>query len=190
MTKVIFLNGPPRSGKDTAADYLYYTYDNITTIKFADPLHNMAQAMLDDLGISFDDSYKDKIIEALGVSYRQFLIDMAEKFMKPLYGKDIFARIALEKIKFINSDSSEYEQEDVVVISDLGFIEEAQMIIDYLGKENCHLIQIERENCNFNNDSRKYINLDVPTTKILNDTLDAYEARLSKIYNSVSPDKN
>jgi hypothetical protein len=92
---------------------------------------------------------KEQHIDWLGCSYRQWQIDYSEKFMKPLYGKDIFSRLFVERN--INKPSR------AVVVPDSGFAEEAKPVADAFGLENTLLIRVHRPGCDFSKDSRSYI---------------------------------
>ena len=96
---IIMLNGAPRSGKDTAA------FAIINRVKapgawrwerFSFPLKEAAHSLfghpVNQYGIGRLEGIKETPLKELGVSYRQFQIDMSEKFMKKEYGDDVFGR--------------------------------------------------------------------------------------------------
>jgi predicted ATPase len=72
-TKIIGLTGPAGSGKDAVRDILEDL--GLIGFAFADPIRNMIRGLLTDNGLSddwMDDrNLKERIIPALGVSYRQ-----------------------------------------------------------------------------------------------------------------------
>lgn len=169
---VIFLNGPPGSGKDYAAEILREQPDITSSLyKFADPIKDMACALL---GIERNTLEKTKnyMYDIYGVSLRNILIDMSEKFMKPCYGNDIFGRICAERMaqEIQYNDVNEEEQPDLFIISDSGFDKEALEVLRLFGNENALLIRLHREGHTFEGDSRSYIELDnVRTIDIYND---------------------
>lgn len=154
--KIILFNGPPSSGKDTAADFTAEHFENVYEYKMALPLK---QACHDLLGLK--GSLRDlEPIKELPVKFplvdgemslRAFYIHLSENVMKPLFGKEIFGKLAVEYIK--NSGA------DLVTISDSGFVDEAMPTVQAFGYENVLLIRVHREGKTFKGDSRDYIEL-------------------------------
>ena len=72
---------------------------------------------------------------------------------KKFFNPNIFADIATRNIDDIASNR--------VVVSDIGFHIEAKAIIDYFGKENVFGINVVREGCHFDGDSRKFIDFGI-----------------------------
>lgn len=171
--KIILFNGPPRSGKDTAAlrtiekfgphyetkgtksgYYVELSGKKIHFDRFAMPLKSafagVTQCPMDKYGnVEPYESIKGEIIPWLGVSYRQWQIDFSEKYMKPMYGKDIFARLFVQR-----NIERDY---DAIVVPDSGFIEEAQPVIDAFGFENTILVRVHRPGFDFTGDARSYL---------------------------------
>lgn len=168
MTKpfVVFLNGPPGSGKDFAAKVLQEADDiTVSHYKFADPMKDMACALLEINRKELEHS-KSLTMDIYGVSLKQILIDMSEKFMKPCYGKDIFGRICAERMaeEIQLNDVQKEDQPDLFIISDSGFATEAKQVLRLFGDENALLIRLHREGCTYEEDSRSYIELDTVRT--------------------------
>lgn len=158
----ILFNGPPRSGKDTAAkiafDYVA-TKSNLLANweKFSYPnkrmFATMMQAHLDLWGnVSPYEEKKGEEIPLLGVSYRQWQIDVSEKFMKPLYGKDIFGRLLLDRCRRAEKeiDGAFFP---IFIVSDCGF----QIEVDTLKDHNVLLFRMHRDGCTFEGDSRQWV---------------------------------
>jgi hypothetical protein len=152
--KIIFFNGPPRCGKDTAVSKLIQNstkLGEIGHIKFSDPLKDSLPLFF---GLTQEDIFRyeqDKEKprnKLLGKSWRQVQISLSEDWAKKVYNNDVFGDIALQKIE--NSNFKYY------LVSDSGFLSEASVLIDFFGQENCVLFRIKREGCNFDNDSRSY----------------------------------
>lgn len=147
--KIVFLNGPPHCGKDSAADRLHLAMPHIVRMKFADPLKDGACGFL---GITREEleRIKDEPHPALnGNTPRSFLINLSENLIKPSYGKAFFGNVANGKLAKLPNDS-------VVFFSDSGFVEEAEPIIETFGLHACYKVEIEREGKTFNGDSRSY----------------------------------
>lgn len=155
--KVLLINGPPRSGKDTAGAAIIQRY-NWRKIQMKDPLWRGLQGFFDIPDNAFrklfiDAELKEQPTQFLeGSTPRQAQIDMSEKWAKQLYGRDIFGRLAarqMSKACLVNG----------TVITDVGFEHETLPIIERYGAENCALMQLHREGCGFAGDSRGYIDL-------------------------------
>lgn len=170
MTKVVLLNGPPRSGKDTVAqmmtEYWLRSSDSfrLRKYKFAGLLHDFWQkifyAFADDYEqyqSYVDGSDKSNVLASVGIAYRTGMISLSEDFVKPMLGKDFFG---LYTAKQIAKDAEEENVPFVAIISDSGFAEEAVALIEEFGAENILLVHLFRDGSNFSGDSRSYINLD------------------------------
>jgi hypothetical protein len=163
--KIILLNGAPSSGKDTAANYLVEKYPNIKTDKFARVLKERTHALYGFSNRAHDYYETVKSLpndDFYGLTPRQTYINVSETYFKVHHGGSIFGQILSFEID--NYDC------DILVISDSGFEEEAQVLIDKYGEDNIILIKVQREGCTFDKDSRNYIDLgpNVCTTTIIN----------------------
>jgi len=187
MTKtVVFLNGPPGSGKDTIAKIIVdacnsrpflnldqkpnpkdvhiqkHVKGSATIVKYAQPLRTAAIGAFNHLNLdedNFDKHKSSKIYEDNELTLRQWMIKYSEEFMKPIFGKDIFGKIAYSEIK------EKLNVHDNIFITDSGFAEETSFIVKSLNEEydGCIkfvLVHLSREGFSFKNDSRSYI--DVP----------------------------
>jgi hypothetical protein len=171
LARVVFFNGPPRSGKDTAAQRLAHAYSprGAKLDRFALPIKGAFSGTFrvyqDEFGNHPEyEDIREEIMPATGVTYRQWLIDFSEKFMKPLYGSDIFGRLFVDRLSTYN--------ESVVFVPDSGFQSEIEPVIDALGPENILLVRIHRPGFDFSGDSRSYIydvHPDVREIDIVND---------------------
>lgn len=168
---LVMLNGPPGSGKDYAAQVLMEADDlTVSHHKFAAPLKQMAGALF-NINAKAVERLKSSIFDDFGVTLRQILIDMSEKWMKPCYGKDIFGKIAAYKIaeEFQLVDTEILSDRDLYVFSDCGFDAEVHHVLKLFGNENAILIRLHRDGCTYEGDSRSYIELDdVRTIDIVN----------------------
>jgi len=165
MSKVIFFNGPPGCGKDTISNM--YAKD-FYHIKMAAPLkvgcYNLFFGINDhklspmEIVDSLENFKEDKVLPENDLTWRQFLIETSENHMKPLFGDDIFGRIVRDSMKHIE-DFTDFNKKGFVV-SDSGFVEEALPVIYEMDPENCVLIRLHRDGCDFSKDSRSYIELE------------------------------
>lgn len=167
---IILFNGPPRSGKDTATrmakDILGLRG---ATYRFAKPLKEAVHAAFGMSNIiveHFDATKNIPLPEMMGMTPRQAYIWFSEEVMKPRFGKDFFAKVAVEKIKKL---FWYYGGLMSVIVSDCGFQEEFDLLAEHFGAENVWLCKLERPECDFSNDSRGYINSPTHSVAIKND---------------------
>lgn len=168
----IGFNGPPGCGKDTAAHIVCSLagkgiitqpdgeqFTNILNKKFAEPLKNSVHALLGLSGRSHDafEHVKDTRQELfMGKSPRAWYIAMSEAFAK-VFESDIFFGKVLRND--LTSESVFGDPYSMVAISDCGFGPELKPIVHAMSPSDRMLIvRLHREGCNFNNDSRSYIN--------------------------------
>jgi len=154
--KIILLNGPPRSGKDAAAEMLLSAIPDSVHVKFAEPLR---RALPELFGLSKDAwldlylNHKDEPAEELlGFSVRNRMIWLSEEVMKPVYGKDIFGHIAVNQIRALGPNT--------VVISDCGFPAEVVPLCEWFGEKSLLVIRLTRPGATFAGDSRNYVDMD------------------------------
>lgn len=167
--KVILLNGPPSSGKDTAAIILSnfiggkssrssLTPYRVRMLKFADPLKRAAHALY---GIPQSCEYFEREFgniwknepqaEFFGEKPRDVYVGLSEDFAKLRNGgKRHFGKIAARSVSLEKHDNC-------FIFSDSGFAEEAIPVIEAAGIANVIVYQLERPGCNFSSDSRGYI---------------------------------
>lgn len=151
--QVLFINGPPNSGKDTAAEFIWLEYQ-ARRMEFKWPLAHATKGLFDltDQEVKYYSSrgVKDKGQDRLcGMSWRQALIWISEECVKPTLGDTFFGMVLAERLK-------RPTMAQLTVIPDSGFEAEAEPIIHVMGAKNCHLFHIHRPGCSFDRDSRSY----------------------------------
>jgi hypothetical protein len=154
MTKIVLLNGPPGSGKDTlgnhAADYIPYA----NTYKFAEAVKLGTHALYGMPGLPRDWFETTKEIPQAcfdGLTPRQAYIHYSEKVVKPIFGQQWFGKMLVRQL--------EREDTELALITDSGFWSEIEPLMDAFGKDNVLLIRIHAEDRGktFAGDSRSYI---------------------------------
>jgi hypothetical protein len=166
--RVILLNGPARSGKDSLANaFAKFTYDvgmKSEIVKFAQPLKEMVHRAF-NLPEAHDsqESVKDvKNVRNLGgMTPRQVYIAFSETFMKPMLGQGVFGRMLVSDMNLLQRIAREdmEPEADFFLVSDSGFAAEAREVVDAFGRDNIILVHLERDGYDFKGDSRGYIEL-------------------------------
>lgn len=108
----------------------------------------------------------------MGYSPRESMQFASEVVIKPNFGQDYFGIVAAENLN-----------NGINVFSDGGFVEELKPVYDECNG-NMIIIQLYRDGCNFDNDTRYYVEhfMDVPIIKLYNNgTLDDFKEKLFKI---------
>lgn len=161
---VIGFNGPPGCGKDTAGkfaeDFLKRSGFDTALVKMAEPLkeavnefcnvpnpHQPHEELKTQL-VPYAAKYTDP------VTFRQAYINFSELFAKPTFGEDVFGQKLAADIRIWESDNG---KATVFIITDVGFEAEQYPVIDEVGQRNYALIQLYREGCTFDGDSRAYV---------------------------------
>ena len=155
----IVFNGPPSSGKSTAARLLCQALGKEAVMdSFAAPMkHFIATA----LGMTYADMAKDAPrAELSGYSVREFLIDLSEHYIKERYGAGVFGRWLYHRIGRLNPSPK------FVICDDGGFIDE----IEALPMRRTTLVHVYRQGCSFQNDSRNYVHSELRRTVVLHNT--------------------
>jgi hypothetical protein len=156
---IIGFNGPPRSGKDTIANALVKLLESegVTSLQ----VHKLALAatMRDGaaaiLGMNLTDKQysdiKDKPLELLGgKSFRKFMIDMSEVFVKGVYGGDFWSRLMYARNRMWWDRSPA-----ILIVTDIGFSDE----VEFFCNHSVHYLNVavSRKGTDFSLDSRSYV---------------------------------
>ena len=171
--RFVIFNGPPSSGKSTFAPELarqlrvHLAPDQVCMDSFAAPMkHYIATAM----AWQYQEMKKERPEAVLqGYSIREFLIDLSERYMKPRYGDDVFARLLLYRILRRNP------QPRFVVVDDCGFDEEITALT------RPFLVRITRPGTSFKGDSRNFVSQE-PDWLIENDgTIEECQKKIAQL---------
>jgi hypothetical protein len=192
MNRLVLFNGPPRSGKDTAVECFQDIDWDISSFKFAQPLHDNARMTIfplvgENRYMYYSEEAKNEIILELGVSYRDFCIKLSEEYYKPNFGKDIFGRIQAGYIKHI-IESTQWER-NIFACSDSGFVDEVRPVIEVIGAENVMLVHLYRDGCSFIGDSRNYVDLSdfgIKPWEVHNTDIKLYYEKIEYLYDQLT----
>lgn len=151
-TVSIIFNGPPSTGKTDLCDALLRHFgDGI--VRHQQFKHQLFYAVCEHYGISYSElmlnyteEKKNIPLEVLeNQSPRQAMIFVSENIIKPRYGRDYFGQQAAKSI----------EEGRINVFSDGGFVEEMKPVYD--ASDHFLIVQLYRDGCTFEGDSRSYI---------------------------------
>jgi len=167
----MILNGPPRCGKDTAANAIeeYFGEDICKHIKLSAPLKYIVSNVF---GFSVEQLEHDKDIthKELSMSYRDAQIHTFNQLV-PVFGEDWLGRWTVNQL-------GKYDQ-SFFVISDGGRTADILPFLRELSPENLLIVQIMREGCSFTNGIRSYIAANnVRTRPTVNRDIDAFKAEM------------
>lgn len=151
--RILLLNGAPRSGKDTAGAILCDLLDDARRYAFANQVKEMAMGAM---GVPMSwikhfEAMKDEPSPILcGRSFRECCIQMSEGFAKPLFGDRYFGDALAADISAIAADQGDH----IAIVTDSGFREEAEALVDTFGRSSVRRILISRPGTSFDHDSR------------------------------------
>lgn len=168
---VILFNGPPSSGKDTAAGFMcrHFTKNGIRAqeFKFAHMLKKGVHTSLAlDVPVNaFEGKIKDeKSPLFFGLSPRDAYIEHSERYMKKVYGENVFAELLVRQF-----EAARRKGVTVACVSDCGFEVEINHMLVKFSPIQCVLMRMHRTGCDFSNDSRSYLSsLKMPSYDIKN----------------------
>lgn len=196
--KIVFVNGPPRSGKDTAGEILCTHGSGRRLIqKFAFEVKERTHAafrIVDSAGRPVAHDYfeqqKDVPLDCfMGLTPRQAYIEFSERFYKPIFGEKIFGTLLARRLELTLLAASQAKRfrhvPDAFTLTDSGFGPEAVPVVEMFDPENCTLVRVHRKGCNFDGDSRGYIDLSqlgVKTVDVENpgDTVSGFQLALER----------
>lgn len=117
MKKVLLIAGQKRSGKDTLARFVKEELEHLgksaRVISFAQP---MKEIIAVTLGISMEEL--DDLKNNSDNPHRGYLQRFGTEAMKPWFGKNVWADLAIKKIQ--------EAEEEIIIISDFRFPEEGE----------------------------------------------------------------
>ncbi len=171
---ILLVNGPPEAGKDTVGQVLADNYKGrVYVTKMAKALKERTHSLYglfnsvtrEPLEHDFFEDCKNQPHRwFFGLSPREAYIAVAERLMKPLHGERFWGELLVEDIGLHGSNA------DLIVVTDSGFSQEAQPLIEKFGAHRISLIHLMRKGKDFSSDSRSYISLpDCDTYPLHND---------------------
>lgn len=163
----IFLSAAPLSGKDTLSNMLNYKADKRLNyslhLKLSRPLKSALKAFfgLSDTEYQYFETpvNKSTLHDRLnGLSWRQAQIDLAEKLVKPHWGRETFCKILKSEAESDLIDTGMfYSHVETIVVSDLGFEFERDWLLNNLEYKSITIVNIQRDGCSYQGDSRELV---------------------------------
>ena len=151
--RVVFFNGPPRAGKDTAARIMD-NYKRATVLPLARALKETTHRFF-KIQASYNafEATKDERLDFFnGLTPREAYIWMSEVVVKPKFGDDYWA------YKWIEAYEQAMKHRIIpCAVPDAGFQKEINVIAAYVGPQNCMLVRLSSPGKTFANDSRGYV---------------------------------
>jgi len=189
MNKIIFLNGPAGSGKDSIGNFLVPKLNKASIYKFATPIKKAVAAMFnlspEEYQFYFEtpEGKNNPSPRFFNKTPRQWLISFSEDFAKVHGGTAVFGKLMANNL----TPAFRNNMVNNVVITDSGFKPEADALIDVF-RDECEffLIRIHRNGFKFDGDSRGYIYLEkdysfIHTVDIINE-----EGRIEHAVNKIT----
>jgi hypothetical protein len=159
--KFFLLNGPARSGKDTAGKHLALTFGG-QLVKFAEPIKRTVTAIYHGGSRADFNSYDTAELKDIpqdiyfGKTCREVQIGVSENFLKPFHNdQSVFGKLLNRDVQRL----LERGETGPFFITDSGFNREAELLVEQYGASNVFLFRIFREGHTFSGDSRGYITL-------------------------------
>lgn len=177
--RIILINGPKHSGKDTLAETFYHDAHPMAVLgerrivgfteKFAEPLKRAIPEFF-DMEREVLEEHKDEITLPNYKRYRDAQITLSEIWAKPTFGEGIFGDLLARRLwRAIKSNRGD-GWTAIYVISDSGFQREAEELAIHFGSKMA-TVKLKRPNTAFipGDDSRGYITGIGPTVWLDND---------------------
>lgn len=156
--RCIFINGPVGSGKDTAAYFIKRNFGAID-YKISGPLKAAIRELLNinpDMWrkIMNNATMKETKHFLSSKSYRDLIISLYEDWITPVFGPAFLGEVAANYFRHA------VEATPLYTISDAGVEIELEPIVQEFGYDNCGLIVLKRDGCEFGRDYRSRVNGD------------------------------
>lgn len=170
MPKIIFLNGPPKSGKDHAIGVLRSILPAFGHMKLSKPLKVAASAIMGKPMTELE-PIKDKVLSPFNMSYREMQIQVWQQ-MALCLGEDWLGKCLVNSIMD--------QDEDTIIVSDAGRVQELIPVIRKFGASNIAIVQIVCPSSTFDGDIRGYINSPgITTFGVFNDKTSKYNDQIA-----------
>lgn len=154
---IYLLNGPPRSGKDSAAKFIrdHFGIHQCAHVKLAGVLKRRTHALYGlvdlhghPLRADFFEDVKEEPREEFGGLTPRAAYIAVHRYLSDHHGTDVLGRLLIARSEVWRDRRANY------VVSDVGSREQCQPILDTFGPENVVLIRLRRDGCEWDNRRR------------------------------------
>ena len=175
---IIILNGPPNSGKDTAAEFIVKMLSQVNHAKLSRPLKSAVNNIFDLQPGTLKFFQEDSDLKSpflLGSTYRQAQIDIF-RMLQGKYGADILAKLFIRYAK--KNIAAKH-----IVLSDCGRTIEASALVEHFGPSNIALIKLMRPDHDFRADIREYVDITCDKKAVIDNKhdLDIFETQVKRV---------
>jgi hypothetical protein len=157
--RIILINGPDRSGKDTLARLLSVSLERqgeiVEIVRLADPL-KAAAAALHGLPIDFvlDERKEEPLDELNGKSPREVWVSLAEECVKPCWGPEFFAKTA-KNVICRSAAAAKAGRPRTFIVPDVRFADETETLTGIPGSSTL-LIRLASAGTDFTRRNEMY----------------------------------
>lgn len=155
--QIVLLSGPPRAGKDTAAEMAVRFSDEAgkTAIRvgFADEVKRATHRLygMDSTAPSMFEHCKDEPCDEFGGFTPRQAYQFVSESMKDRHGAEFWGIMLANRLEVVREFGV-----SVAFVSDSGFRDEARQLGRLFGWENITLVQVWRPGTTFEGDTRSY----------------------------------
>jgi hypothetical protein len=151
----------------------------VREVSLSTPLRKIAYQMV---GWQYSDSeetdggyerFKEKWFSEFDRTGRELMIDVSERFLKPVYGEQVMADLLIGELSGFHG---------VALIRDCGFQIEANHLSKLLGFRKLYVARVRRDGCDFSNDSREWVEHPFSADYPNNGSLDDLRTEAGRLY--------
>jgi hypothetical protein len=139
----------PQQGKSTMAKAMIGR--GYRLVKFAGPLYAMTEALLLAMGWSrakinlWIEQRKDEVIPELGVSIRQIMRQLGQKFGREAMGEEFWVRIWTETVRGLLNDGYQVVTDDVRHVNELLIARELGALLVWIERSDVEIPEPDHE---------------------------------------------
>jgi len=181
---IFLLNGPPRCGKTTVASLIDQLSGETQHHKFNHQVDLIAEQLLVPIGIDYEiyGEEKDEKLPGYDCTVRELQIGISD-LVKSKLGDHYFGEYTVDKVLGEMAYAEVYDGEFFppaeTIVAQCGFQTEYNVfrarILEAYPKQKVHLVNILRDGCTFENDSREWVTDKHAVPLVNNGSLDDLE---------------
>lgn len=154
--KIILLNGPAGSGKNTVGKIIEENFKQVYLCEFAETLKDSYAIFYSNIfNVSYETVRDEMENRETKEKHRKGLINFGEGFVKPTFGRDFFGKQLLKEIEDEMEPCINQKPIEIFVVTDCGFQEEVDVILANFPQQVEFIRIVERGS--FKGDSRGWV---------------------------------